>query len=140
MSDKDAGFSLVESVMSLAVIVTGTLGVAALFAVGTGMAVSARDNTAATQLAIAEAERIRMLPIAAPERANGGSLTANTTNHFVVRGDTTLRWVIANGPACGPAVWAGAAGTVECTRVVTVIGVHRNGRAMSPQIVSQLWR
>ena len=30
MSDKDAGFSLVESVMSLAVIVTGTLGVATL--------------------------------------------------------------------------------------------------------------
>src|SRR5690606_32682794 len=108
---------------SLAVIVTGTLGVATLFVVGTSLSISARDNTTATQLAIAEVERIRMLPMAAPERANGGSLTANTTNHFVVRGDTTLRWVIANGPACGPAVWAGAAGTVECTRVITVVGV-----------------
>jgi hypothetical protein len=141
MSDTDAGFSLVESVMSLAVIVTGTLGVATLFVVGTGLSLNARDATTATHLAVAEVERLRMLPLASPERTNGGSLTANTANHFAIRGNTTLRWVIANGPACGPAVWAGAAGTVECTRVVTVIGVHRrNGRAMSPQIVAQIWR
>jgi prepilin-type N-terminal cleavage/methylation domain-containing protein len=140
MSENDAGFSLIESLVSLAVIATGMLGVATLFVVGTGLQISARDSTTTTQLAVAEVERIRMLPTTAPERANGGSLTANVANHFVVRGTTTLRWVIANGPACGPVVWAGPVAPVECTRVITVVGIPRNRRSMSPQVVTQLWR
>lgn len=140
MPDKDAGFSLIESLISIAVIATGTLGVATLFVVGTGLQISARDSTTTTQLAVAEVERIRMLPVSAAERANGGSLTANVANHFAVRGTTTLRWVIANGPACGPSVWAGPAAPVECTRIITVVGVPQNRRSMSPQLITQLWR
>ena len=140
MSDRDAGFTLIESVMSLAIIATGTLGVATLMVLGTTMQLTARQNTQAMQLAVAELERIRQLPIASPERTNGGSLTANTANHFVVRNDVTLRWTIANGPACGPAVWAGASGTVECTRIITVIGIPRVALAGSPQISAQIWR
>lgn len=140
MSERDAGFTLIESVMSLAIIATGTLGVATLMVLGTTMQLSARQNTQAMQMAVAELERIRQLPTAALERTNGGSLTANVANHFVVRNDVTVRWRIANGPACGPAVWAGAAGTVECTRVITVVGIPRVAIAGAPQITAQTWR
>lgn len=140
MSDRDSGFTLIESVMSLAIIASGTLGVATLMVLGTTMQLSARQNTEAMALAVAELERVRQLPIAAAERANGGSLTANVANHFRVRNDVTIRWTIADGPACGPAVWAGAAGTIECTRVITVVGIPRVAIAGTPQVTAQIWR
>jgi hypothetical protein len=89
---------------------------------------------------VAEVERLRMMPPSQPERANGGSLTANVADHFVVRGTTTLRWTIADGPTCGPNQWLGAAAPVECTKIITVVGIGQNNRAMTPRIVSQLWR
>ncbi len=136
----DAGFSLIESVISVAVVASGVLGVATLFIMGTGLQLTARDNTSAINLAVAETERLRMLPRSAAERADGGSLTTNTANHFAVRGTTTLRWTIADGPACGVIAWAGAGGVVECTKVLTIVGVSPNNRAMTPQIVTQVWR
>ena len=140
MHSHDEGFSLVESLVSLAVVASGVLGVAALFVAGTGLQVNARDGTTAIHLAVAETERIRMMPPSAAQRANGGSLTANVADHFVVRGTTTLRWTVADGPACGPVQWGGAAAPVECTKVLTIIGISTNNRAMTPRMVTQLWR
>ena len=140
MRDREAGFSLIESIVSVAIIASGVLGVATLFVTGTSLQVNARDSTTALNLVIAEVERLRMLPPTAVERANGGSLTANTADHFAVRGTTTLRWTIADGPACGPFQWGGAAAPIECVKVVTVIGVGQNSRAMTPRITTQLWR
>jgi Tfp pilus assembly protein PilV len=136
----DAGFSLIESVISVAVVASGVLGVATLFIMGTGLQLNARDNTTAINLAVAETERLRMLPRTAAERTDGGSLTTNVANHFAVRGTTTLRWTIADGPACGIITWAGAGGVVECTKVMTTVGVSPNNRSMTPQIVTQVWR
>jgi len=140
MRDSDAGFSLIESVVSIAIVASGVLGVATLFVAGTSLQVNARDGTTALNLVVAEVERLRMLPPTTTERANGGSLTANTANHFVVRGTTTLRWTIADGPACGPVTWAGPTNPVECTKIVTMVGVAQNNRAMTPRVVTQLWR
>jgi len=140
MHSHDEGFSLVESVISIAVVVSGVLGVAALFVAGTGLQVNSRDATGAINLVVAEVERIRMMPPAAAERANGGSLTANVADHFAVRGTTTLRWTIADGPACGPVQWGGVGAPVECTKLVTIVGITQNNRAMTPRIVTQLWR
>lgn len=140
MQSQDEGFSLVESIVSIAVVASGVLGVAALFVAGTGLQVNARDGTAALNLVVAEVERIRMMPPAAPQRANGGSLTANVADHFVVRGTTTLRWTIADGPACGPVQWGGVGAPVECTKLVTIVGTTPNNRAMTPRVVTQLWR
>jgi Tfp pilus assembly protein PilV len=136
----DAGFSLIESVISVAVVASGVLGVATLFIMGTGLQLNARDSTVAINLVVAEVERLRMLPPANIERANGGNLTANAANHFAVRGTTTLRWTVADGPACGPVQWAGPTAPVECTKVVTIVGIGQNNRAMTPRIVTQLWR
>jgi prepilin-type N-terminal cleavage/methylation domain-containing protein len=140
MQNRDAGFSLIESLVSVAIVAGGVLGVATLFVAGTSLQVNARDSTTALNLVIAEVERLRMLPPTAVERGNGGSLTANTANHFVVRGTTTLRWTVADGPACGPFQWAGAAAPIECVKIVTVVGVGQNNRAMTPRITTQLWR
>jgi Tfp pilus assembly protein PilV len=136
----DAGFSLIESVISVAVVASGVLGVATLFIMGTGLQLNARDSTVAINLVVAEVERLRMLPPSNVQRANGGSLTTNGANHFAVRGTTTLRWTVADGPACGPVQWAGAGAPVECTKVVTIVGIGQNNRAMTPRIVTQLWR
>jgi Tfp pilus assembly protein PilV len=140
MHSHDEGFSLVESIVSIAVVASGVLGVAALFVAGTGLQVGARDGTTALNLVVAEVERLRMMPPAAAERTNGGSLTANVASHFAVRGTTTLRWTIADGPACGPVQWGGVAAPVECTKMVTIVGTSTNSRAMTPRIVTQLWR
>ena len=136
----DAGFSLIESVISVAVVASGVLGVATLFIMGTGLQLNARDSTVAINLVVAEVERLRMLPPSNVQRTNGGSLTTNGANHFAVRGTTTLRWTVADGPACGPVQWAGAGAPIECTKVVTIVGIGQNNRAMTPRIVTQLWR
>lgn len=136
----DAGFSLIESVISVAVVASGVLGVATLFIMGTGLQLNARDSTVAINLVVSEVERLRMLPPSNIQRANGGSLTTNGANHFAVRGTTTLRWTVADGPACGPVQWAGAAAPIECTKIVTIVGIGQNNRAMTPRIVTQLWR
>jgi prepilin-type N-terminal cleavage/methylation domain-containing protein len=140
MHDSEAGFSLVESLVSVAIVASGVLGVATLFVAGTSLQVNARDGTTALHLVVAEVERLRMMPPAQIERANGGSLTTNVANHFAVRGTTTLRWTVADGPTCGPNQWLGAAAPVECTKIITVVGIGRNNRAMTPRIVTQLWR
>jgi hypothetical protein len=124
---REAGFSLTEILVATVITTLGVLGVAPMMIYGTHLQSSARDGAVAINMAVAELERIRMLPVWAPERQNGGSLTANVANHFVVSGDVTLRWVIADGPACGPPTWAPA--TVECSRTISVVAFHRNVRA-----------
>jgi hypothetical protein len=114
------------------------MGVAPMVVYGTGLQYTARDGSQASNMAVAELERIRTLPVWAPERQNGGSLTANVANHFAVRGEVTLRWVINNGPACGPPVWAPA--TIECSHTISVVAVHLNTRAARGRVDGMVWR
>jgi Tfp pilus assembly protein PilV len=95
----DAGFSTTEALIAAAITSAGTLGVAGLFLMGTRMQSIARYNSGATGIATARLERLRMLPVSALERGNGGSLTADVANHFLVAGNYRVRWVIADGPA-----------------------------------------
>jgi Tfp pilus assembly protein PilV len=124
---REAGFSLTEILVATVLTTVGVLGAAPLMVYGTNLQYSSRDGSLAVNLAVAELERIRMLPVWAPERQNGGSLTANVANHFRIDGDVTMRWVIANGPACGPPTWAPA--TIECSHTISVVATHRNLRA-----------
>jgi len=137
----DAGFTLVEALVSTAFIAVAVLGMATLMAVGTDMQTDSRDSAIATNLAIAEMEWIRRLPPAAPQRQNGGSLANNVTDYFVTRGRTTIRWVIADGPACGQVSWAGTGVVIECSKLVTV-RAFTVGEARTTQATIQgvLWR
>lgn len=136
----ERGFSLAEMLIATAVAAFGLTGVAATIGYGVQLQANARTGTAGANLAVAELERLRALPATSAERTNGGSLTANTANHFAVRGTTTLRWTIANGPACGPINWAGPTTPVECTRIITVMAIPQSVLAGSTTVTGQLWR
>jgi Tfp pilus assembly protein PilV len=129
---KEAGFSFTEAVVSAAVMAAGTLGVAGLFLYGTRMQSVARYGSGATGAATARLERLRMLPVSALERQNGGSLTANDLNHSSLEGFYQVRWVIADGPAG--------------TKDITVLAIHSGGAGATGAIAQRalvrtlLWR
>jgi Tfp pilus assembly protein PilV len=128
----DAGFSFTEAVISAAVMAAGTLGVAGLFLYGTRMQSIARYGSGATGVATARLERLRMLPVSAIERQNGGSLTADVAAHSSIEGLYRVRWVIADGPAG--------------TKDVTVRAIHNGGAgatgamARTAEVRTLLWR
>lgn len=134
------GFSLAEMLVATAIGAFGLAGVGALIGYGIQLQGNARASTLGVNLAVAEIERLRALPTAAPERANGGSLTANAANHFAIRGQTTLRWVIADGPACGPSVTGGPAAPVTCSKAVTVSAFPPTALAARTTVRGLLWR
>jgi len=136
----DAGFSLAEMLVATAIAAFGLAGVAALIGTGIQLQGNARASTIGVNLAVAELERLRALPSTSAERTNGGSLVANAANHFAVRGQTTMRWVIADGPACGPVSWAGPAAPVECSKSITVVAIPPNPLAARSTVTGLLWR
>jgi len=136
----ERGFSLAEMLVSTAIAAFGLAGVAAMVGHGVQLQGGARTGTLSANLAVAELERLRALPTASAERTNGGSLTANAANHFAIRGTTAVRWVIADGPACGPVGWGGAVPIVECARTVTVSAIPNNPLAGSTTVTGMLWR
>ncbi|HEX6322934.1 MAG TPA: prepilin-type N-terminal cleavage/methylation domain-containing protein [Vicinamibacterales bacterium] len=136
-SSRQSGFSLTEMLIATAIGAFGLAAVAALIGHGIQLQANARSASLGVNLAVAELERLRTLPPTAPERADGGSLTANTANHFAVRGQTTIRWVIADGPACGPPVMGGPAG---CAKRITVRAIPRTTRAAATTVQGLVWR
>lgn len=135
-----SGFSLAETLVATAIAAFGLSGVAAMIGLGVQLQSNARSSTLGVNLAVAELERLRALPRTSPERADGGSVTANLTAHFAVRGQTTVRWVVANGPACGPAAWAGPTAPTECAKTITVVAQPQNALAAPTRIAGMLWR
>lgn len=135
-----SGFSLAETLVATAIAAFGLSGVAAMIGLGVQLQSNARSSTLGVNLAVAELERLRALPRTSPERADGGSVTANLTAHFAVRGQTTVRWVVATGPACGPAAWAGPAAPTECAKTITVVAQPQNALAAPTRIAGMLWR
>ena len=134
-----SGFSLAEMLVATAIAAFGLAGVAALIGTGVQLQANARESTIGVNLAVAELERLRALPLTSVERTNGGSLTANQANHFAIRGTTTLRWVIANGPACGVPSWAAPA-VADCTREITVAAIPQHVLAAPTRVTGMLWR
>lgn len=137
---RDAGFSLAETLVATAIAAIGLTGVAALIGAGVRLQANARAATLSVNLAVAEIERLRALPLASLERANGGSLTADVANHNALRGQTRVRWVIADGPACGNVTWAGPTSPLECSKSVTVIAIPQSVMAARTTVRGILWR
>jgi prepilin-type N-terminal cleavage/methylation domain-containing protein len=133
-----AGFSLAEMLVATAIAAFGLAGIAALIGTGVQLQGNARASTIGVNLAVAEFERLRALPITSAERAVGGSLTANAASHFAIRGTTTVRWTVANGPACGQPAWAPT--VVSCAREVTVVAIPQSPLAAPSRVTGALWR
>jgi hypothetical protein len=158
-SSDERGFGLVEATVATFITAIGVLSVAGLFLFGARMQFNSRTGSAAVGLATWELERIRNLVPTAPERLNGGSLTANVPNYFVRRGQgcdpvnqpqfcTTLRWQISDVQAPGapgvPAVCAPAGGIAgapsECAKNIVVVAITPNQNDVSPRVTSILFR
>lgn len=140
MARQESGFSLVEMLVATGIAAFGLAAIGSLIGYGIQLQANARASTLGVNLAVAELERLRSLPVAAAERANGGSLTANVASHFVVRGQTTIRWVIANGPSCGVPGFLVPTSPVECTKNVTVVAMPNTAMAARTTINGILWR
>jgi Tfp pilus assembly protein PilV len=94
------GAGLIEAMVAMAVTSVVVLALAALVLYGVRLQQLARNTTAATAAAIAEIERLRVLPPGAAERQVGGSLVADVAGHFrTSQAGLVARWVVAPGPA-----------------------------------------
>ena len=78
--NRSAGFSLVEVVISMGLLMTVSLGVAQLFAASTRANLMARGQTSTTALAVQKMEQIRSLTWGFDLQGLGLPLTDTTTN------------------------------------------------------------
>lgn len=93
------GSGLIEALISMLVTTVVILGLAGLVLQGVRLQQVSRNSTTATLVAMAELERLRILPSSDPQRAVGGSLTADVANHFSTpEPGFVARWVVAAGP------------------------------------------
>jgi len=139
-SSGESGFGLVEALIATVITAIGVLSVAVLMMVGARLQQNSRAGSNSWALVTAEIERIRTLAPTNPQRANGGSLGANTLNHSAMRGTTTLRWVITDKlDTCAPV--GGVQGApMECAKNISVVAITPNSQAIRAQVDSVLFR
>lgn len=126
---RQSGFSLVELMIAMVVLVVGSLGVASLVIYGIRLQDFSAHSTQAAALAKAKVEQLRVTDAADPTRSLGGSMTSDVPDHFdTPPGGSTFvrRWVIAQGPA----------GTQQVT--VTVVSISPEVRIAPVQIQTLL--
>jgi len=94
----DAGFTLIEALIAIVVLVFGLLAVTNLMLIGASSNSVANQSSATTAIASEQLERLKATPFTG--LVTGGSLTSDTTNFF--RDDSVdgvgpihTRWVIA---------------------------------------------
>jgi type IV pilus modification protein PilV len=105
----DAGFTLVEVLVSMLVLTIGLVGIAAMLAVTTQMQIGARESARSTRLAQDKFDELMKLNFATdPKVAVGGAIDADEAGYS----DTPMTGVTVR--------WAVAAGPTDDTRVVSV--------------------
>ena len=94
------GFSLIEVLIALVVIVIGVMAVTSMMVLAIRLQVLSRDTTLAIGLAEVKLEELRYMDPADPERTLGGDLNSNVVDHFEnANGNLfTVRWKIDPGP------------------------------------------
>ncbi len=94
------GFSLIEVLIALVVIVIGVMAVYSMMVMGIRLQVLSRDTTLAIGLAEVKLEELRYMDPADPERTLGGDLNSNVVDHFEnANGNLfTVRWKVDPGP------------------------------------------
>lgn len=120
----EAGFSLVEVMVSAVVLTIGLTAMAQLLAVATIMNSDAREATRSTQLAQAQTEALVRLNFTAPavQITAVDTLAANTANYFnLPQAGITRRWRVVAGPAAN-------------TRLLTVRVINNRARQFGRQV------
>lgn len=97
---RDGGFSMVELVIAMVVLMFGVLAVLVLIINGVQLQSYSRELSTANNLAKDKLEELRVVPAASAQRAIGGSLTADAADHWdAPQGNFRRRWTVALGPA-----------------------------------------
>jgi type IV pilus modification protein PilV len=120
----EAGFSLVEVLVSTLVLTIGLVAMAQLLVVGTVMHTDAREATRSTQLAQEQIDRLVRQPFAnaALQITGVNTLGANVANYFdLPQAGITRRWNVVAGP-------------VANTRLLTVRVINRRARQYGAQV------
>jgi type II secretory pathway pseudopilin PulG len=98
---RDAGFTLVEAMVAIVILVFGLLAVTNLMVVAASSNTVANQSTAAASIASQTLEQLKALPFGDPGLVAGGDLATNAPGYFsetTVPGVGTIltRWVIAD--------------------------------------------
>jgi prepilin-type N-terminal cleavage/methylation domain-containing protein len=94
----EAGFTLVECVIAMVILMVGILAIEVLVVNGLGLQTLASNNSMANALAKAKIEELQARSSSDPLRANGGSLASNVTNYSdTPTANFVRRWVISAG-------------------------------------------
>jgi Tfp pilus assembly protein PilV len=120
----EAGFSLVEVLVSTLVLTIGLVAMAQLLVVATMMHADAREATRSTQLAQAQIEALVRLNFNQPavQITAANTLAANTANYFdLPQPGVTRRWNVVAGPAAN-------------TRLLTVRVINNRARQYGAQV------
>lgn len=114
---REEGFTLIEVLISTLVLTIGMIAIAGLLAVTVQAQMSARESARSVRLAQDKMDELMKASFTSPAVSVGGGLNANVANYNESPdAGTTIRWVVADGPA-------------DDTRVITVrvINVHSQG-------------
>ena len=98
---RQAGFSLLECVIAMVILVVGVLGVEMLVVSSLGLQTFSRNASTENALARGKVEELSARAAADAARANGGSLTSNVAGYFDMPvSNVVRRWKLSAG-ACG---------------------------------------
>jgi Tfp pilus assembly protein FimT len=99
-SKPEAGFSMIELMISLVVLLFGVLAVLVLIINGVQLQSHAREISTANNLAKDKLEELHVIQVVNPQRACGGNLNANDPDKWdAPQAGFRRRWIIGNGPA-----------------------------------------
>ena len=100
------GFTPIEALVAMMVATIGLMAMAELMAVTIRMQQLGRNSTSASRLAQDKIDELNTVGFASAAMSCGGSLTADSANHFDApvnaNGDYKRRWVVAAGPDASP--------------------------------------
>jgi Tfp pilus assembly protein PilV len=91
-SRAEAGFTFIEALIAMAILVVGLLGVASLMGTAAGANSLAQRSTTAIHAASRRMESLEQAPF--DDLAPGGSLTTNVTGYFECEDQMCVRWEI----------------------------------------------
>jgi Tfp pilus assembly protein PilV len=99
--DDESGFTLVEALIAIVVLVFGLLAITNLMIIGASSNTVANQSSATTALASQQLEQLKAVPFGTLNAATGGDITTDVTNFFRIDkidgvGPIDTRWQVTS--------------------------------------------